>query len=200
MSRAAAVGLIVAALVVSVVAVLLLRPDPGGAPAGAAGDELPPIEPGQGVVVTLYFPGGDRLLHPVQLELPRQRSTEAQARLLLQALLAGPEAAGADPATGLVAPLPEGVAVRHVFRPQPDVLLVDLQPPEDPEATAMGSREELLAVFSLVDTLALNLDGIERVGLLVGGVQQPTFAGHVDTGQLLLPDRRLVAAAESTGG
>jgi hypothetical protein len=201
LSRNTAVGLIVAALLVSIAAFLVLRHDAGGdAGPPESGDVLPPVEPGTGALATLYFPGADLRLHGVERELPPGGSTEERARMLVQALLEGPEAAGSDPGAGLVAPLPEGMAVRHVFRPEPTVLLIDLQPPAEREALAMGSRQELLAVFSLVDTVALGLDGIERVGLLVGGVQQATFAGHVDTVHPLVPDRDLIAPPESANG
>jgi hypothetical protein len=202
LNRAAAVGLIAAAVLVSIAAFFALRSGGSGGDQAAPGDGevLPPVEPGSGVIARLYFPGSDRRLHAIERELPLEGSTEDRARILILALSAGPEAAGAAPEAGLVAPLPAGMTVRHVYRPEPSVLLVDLQAPEDPAAIAMGSSQELLTVFSLVDTLALNLVGIERVGLLIGGVQQATFAGQVDTGLPLVPDRRLVAPAESAGG
>jgi hypothetical protein len=205
-NRSAAVALIAGALAVIVVALVVLRSDraPVVEPAPGTGpDAVPPVEPGKGVLARLYFPGGDERLHAVERELPLEGPPEARARILVLSLIEGPAAAvgaGAGDDRELTAPLPAGVGIRHVFRPEPDLLLVDLEPPDDPAALAMGSRQELLVVYSLVNTLVLNLPEIARVGLLVGGVQRPTFAGHVDTGVPLPADRRLIAVGGSPSG
>ena len=200
MSRSASIALIGGALTLIVVVVLVLRSDTASSPEAqppATTETLPSVEPGEGIVARLYFPGQHERLHEVERELPLEGPLEDRARVLLLALLEGPEAAGAEPSDELSPALPDGAGIRHVFRPEPALLLVDLEPPEDPQALAMGSRQELLAVYSLVNTLVLNLDGIERVGLLLGGVQGATFAGHVDTSLPLVANRRLISFAQS---
>ena len=62
----------------------------------------------------------------------------------------------------------------------------------------MGLREELLAVYSLVNSLTANNLGIDRVVLMWNGEQRPTFAGHVDTSRALMAD--LERNAEPAGG
>jgi hypothetical protein len=203
LNRTAAIALIGGALALIVVAVMVLRPapelasDPQPTPPP---ESLPPVEPGEGVLARLYFPGDDERLHQVERELPLEGPLEDRARVLLLALLEGPEAAQPDLVDELSPALPEGMAVRHVFRPEPALLLVDLEPPASPAALAMGSRQELLVVYSVVNTLVLNLDGIERVALLLAGVQRPTFAGHVDTTRPLAADRRLISFSASPSG
>jgi len=44
-----------------------------------------------------------------------------------------------------------------------------------------GTLSELLTIFSLVNTLALNISEIEAVRLLIGGRETETLAGHIDT-------------------
>ena len=44
-----------------------------------------------------------------------------------------------------------------------------------------GSAGELLTIYSLVNTLIDNLEGIERVQILVEGKTIETLAGHIDT-------------------
>ena len=66
------------------------------------------------------------------------------------------------------------------------------------ERPAMGLREELLAVYSLVNSLTANNIGVDRVVLMWNGEQRPTFAGHVDTTRPLMAD--LERNAESSGG
>ena len=66
------------------------------------------------------------------------------------------------------------------------------------ERPAMGLTEELLAVYSVVNSLTANSLGIDRVVLMWNGEQRPTFAGHVDTTRPLMAD--LERNAESPGG
>ena len=66
------------------------------------------------------------------------------------------------------------------------------------ERPAMGLTEELLAVYSLVNSLTANNIGVDRVVLMWNGEQRPTFAGHVDTTRPLMAD--LERNAESSGG
>lgn len=66
------------------------------------------------------------------------------------------------------------------------------------ERPAMGLTEELLAVYSVVNSLTANSLGIDRVVLMWNGEQRPTFAGHVDTTRPLMAD--LERNAEPPGG
>ena len=66
------------------------------------------------------------------------------------------------------------------------------------ERPAMGLTEELLAVYSLVNSLTANNLGVDRVVLMWNGEQRSTFAGHVDTTRPLMAD--LERNAESSGG
>ena len=73
------------------------------------------------------------------------------------------------------------------------VAYIDLTPPEDAGALAWGSKREILAVYSLVDSIVFNFPEVEAVILLWNGRQQTTFAGHLDTTHPLVADSRLVA-------
>ena len=55
-----------------------------------------------------------------------------------------------------------------------------------------GSQTELLAVYSLVDTILLNVPEMEAVILLWNGRQLLTFAGHLDTSLPLRADSDLI--------
>ncbi len=57
------------------------------------------------------------------------------------------------------------------------------------ERPPMGLTGELLAVYSLVNSLTANNLGVDRVVLMWNGEQRPTFAGHVDTTRPLMADR-----------
>lgn len=55
-----------------------------------------------------------------------------------------------------------------------------------------GSSNELLCVYAIVNSLAMNIEEIERVGILIEGKQVDTLKGHVDITDPLRPDLGLV--------
>ncbi|MEL7058516.1 MAG: GerMN domain-containing protein [Acidobacteriota bacterium] len=134
---------------------------------------------------SLYFPGAGGRLFTERRELP-DGTTQELVGAMIEALLAGP-ASGST----LRAPLPEGTSVGSVFA-MDDLVYLDLRTPEGEPPPSFGSKRELLAVYSLVDTVALNVDGVEGVVLMWNGRQQPTFAGHVDTTRPLRPVPELI--------
>jgi len=76
-------------------------------------------------------------------------------------------------------PLATGAEVRDVYIVDPGLAVIDLN-----SAFADGHRSgvlvEELTVASLVQTLAGNIPGINRVKILVEGKERPSLAGHVD--------------------
>ncbi len=152
----------------------------GGAPAAAGGRSFS---------VDLYFPGADGRLHPERRTLPSPDGTEPQVRAVLEALLAGPEAAALLPV------FPEGygpVEVGTVLLGRDGVLIVDLRTPDAAPPPASGSRQEIVTVYSLVNSVALNVTAARRVALLWNGRQRESFSGHLDTAHPLAPDPGLV--------
>jgi hypothetical protein len=76
-------------------------------------------------------------------------------------------------------PLGPGSEVREVYLVDPGLAVIDVN-----DAFADGHRSgvlvEELTVASLVQTLASNIPGINRVKILVGGKERETLAGHAD--------------------
>lgn len=76
-------------------------------------------------------------------------------------------------------PLPAGSEVRSVYLVDPGLAVIDTN-----AAFADGHRSgvlvEELTVTSLVETLSVNIPGINRVKILVDGKSRDTLAGHVD--------------------
>jgi len=143
------------------------------------------------LAVDLYFPGNGTTLVAERRELAVADDPEAQLEALAAAVLAGPE----TPA--LNRPLPEGVVLRAVYLAPGGVVYVDLASPDGGEPPAGGSDQERLRVYSLVNTLLLNVAEAKSAVVLWNGVQRPTFSGHLDLSRPLLPDTTLVARAES---
>lgn len=159
--------------------------------AGCRGDDegagTPPPEGGMSEgVADLYFPAAAgltverRALEPVE-------GAEAQVRALVEALLAGPDG------DELVAPFPEGVTLSRVVVDAAGNAYVDLEAPEGGAPPASGSMQEMQTVYSLVNTIALNVPGVRRVALLWNGVQRESYAGHLDTSAPLGPRPDMVA-------
>ncbi|UCG38598.1 MAG: GerMN domain-containing protein [bacterium] len=122
--------------------------------------------------VDLYFAdvSGQRL----SLER-REVSGESREDLLLhvvEELIKGP----LEP--GRVRTLPETVQVRALFH-RDGTVWVDLGSAVRDEHPG-GSWTEVLAVYSVVNTLVENFGDIQQVQILIDGSRSETLAGHVD--------------------
>lgn len=93
---------------------------------------------------------------------------------------------------GFSAPLSPEAKVLEVFVTDRGVAYVDLSK-EVTNAPVVGSSAELLAVYSLVNTITLNFPAIRRVQILIDGRPADTLAGHVDLSHPLFPDMTLLA-------
>ena len=124
--------------------------------------------------ITLYFPSAtdDRLVTETREIMDTARPAERGTQVLVE-LLAGPQGKDALPA------LPEGTTLRQLWIGRGGVAWADFS---DELVSGLKGRssDELLAVYSVVDSLTQNVPQITRVGLLVGGRERDTLAGHVD--------------------
>lgn len=53
-----------------------------------------------------------------------------------------------------------------------------------------GSSGELQTIYSIVNTIALNIPEIKRVQILIAGRSEKTLAGHIDISQPLAPESK----------
>lgn len=173
------------AIAVAALVVFLVLPR-GGAPEDEAETPEPEEIERQAVPFELYFPGPGGRLHVEERELAVPDEIRGRARALVLAVLGGPE----DP--DLARPFPSEVGLLELYLVE-DTAYVDLGAPELEHPPSGGSLAERTMVFSLVDTLALNLPEVDRVVLLWNGVQRESFSGHLDTSVPLEPSRELLA-------
>jgi hypothetical protein len=159
---------------------------------GAAGEPAP-ISRG---AVVLYFPSAqDEGLVPQESEIFETVSPADRAKQILSDLISGPPTEDALPS------LPPGTRLRQVYVLESGVAWADFS-----EALASGlgggSSQEILAIYSIVDSLALNIPEIRRVGILIEGRPIRTLNGHLDLRRPLPPDRGLIReqAQEPEGG
>jgi hypothetical protein len=162
-------------------------PSPSTGVSAATGTAAPPSAELPTWVVRLYFPGQDGLLYPEAREIHAVDDAQARLRALLAALLAGPQ----DPA--LAPPLPQGVEIDAAFLSPAGVAYLGLRSQQHDTPPSMGSQAEMATVYSLVDSVALNLPAAQRVVLLWNGAQPESFGGHLDTSHPLSPNASLLA-------
>lgn len=128
---------------------------------------------GRRVMSHLYF--GDlqgRFLTSEQRSIHRPDSAAAYARQLINMLIEGPKQGGSRT-------LPETARVRALFISGDGVAYVDFVDNAF-ENHPGGVGSELITLYSVVNTLVLNIEEIRSVKLLVGGQEAVTLAGHVD--------------------
>ena len=89
--------------------------------------------------------------------------------------------------------LPPEITVDWLHLNPSGTLYVDLKFTGEMPFPAWGSRQEMLAVYSVVNTILASTPEIRSVVLLRNGQQRPTFAGHLDTSRPLLANQQLVA-------
>lgn len=154
-------------------------------PAAASPDpavETPAVAPPTGsepaagprIKATLYFGAEDgQRLVGVEQDVPLAEGTVAQARALVTALLTTP------PAPPLAATIPEGTVLRGIYVSDQQEVFVDLDA-KVRTGHGGGSTQELLTVYSVVNTLLINLPTATAVQILIEGREADTLAGHVD--------------------
>lgn len=91
---------------------------------------------------------------------------------ILEALLDGPKQT-------LERAIPEGTELRGFYILENRTAYVDLSQ-DLRERHAGGANSELMTIYSIVNSLVLNIATIETVKILVEGREVTTLAGHVD--------------------
>jgi hypothetical protein len=162
----------------------LFRVSPAGPLATTPAPGLAPT-PAPTIRITLFFPGSeDGKLRPEERDIPRPSGGGAFLKALFEELHRGPRR------EGLLAALPEKVALRNAFLIAEGTVVLDLAVDS---SLSFGSDEELSIVASLVDTTLQNVADTTRVRILVNGEPAETLGGHVDLTHPLLYLRDEVA-------
>jgi spore germination protein GerM len=121
-------------------------------------------------VVYLYFINKDNsFLAAEKRELLHSRDATNLAKTIVNALITGPKE--------LVRTLPADTELRALFINQGKTAYVDF----NESLQANGIQSELFTIYSIVNSLVLNIPEIENVKLLVAGRETVTLAGHIDT-------------------
>lgn len=180
-----ALGLLTLLLVVVLAAPrwtrLLTRTVPGeeGAEEGGAVATPAPAVEGeeaaavQKINVKLFFLAPDQPALLIEdREVAYSADLAGQVRTVVEEIVKGPR-------NGLIGTLPPETRVIDAFVTAGGVAYVDLSK-EASEKHPGGSRNELLSVYSVVNSLTSNFPAVKRVQILVEDHQVATLAGHVD--------------------
>lgn len=144
-----------------------------------ASASLPVAPPATGPTetVTLYVANdaaGVLIARSAQIPLPGGRQQRAEE--LLRALLRIYQQPGA------AHPMAPAADIRSIYLVDPGAAVIDLNGAFADQHRS-GVLPEQLTVNSLVETLAINVPGIQRVNILVEGESRDTLAGHADLSQ-----------------
>jgi spore germination protein GerM len=103
---------------------------------------------------------------------------------IVRALIGGPR-------ENLVRTLPPETRLRTLFVAEDGCCYVDLSS-EGRRFHPGGVQSELLSVYSIVNSLVLNIDTVNRVKLLMDGDEVTSLAGHIDLTPSLAADMLLI--------
>ena len=137
---------------------------------------LSPVPPASGPTetVTLYVADDTAgTLRPRAAQIPLPGGRQQRAEELLRALLRIYQQPGA------AHPLSPDADIRSIYLVDPGAAVIDLNAAFADQHRS-GILGEQLTVNSLIETLAVNVPGIQRVNILVEGKTRETLAGHAD--------------------
>jgi len=140
--------------------------------------------------VLIYFPSaeGDGLVGEPH-EIFKTSAPGDRAKQILADLISGPESEYALHA------LPTGTQLRQVYVLENGTAYLDFSTDLE-RGLGGGSSEELYTVYSIVNSVALNIPEVRRVGILINGKPVDTLNGHLDLRRPLGPDMSLIARGD----
>lgn len=153
----------------------------------------PPLSPNLAVenkvamrTVTLFFESPAMMLAPETRDVALPENRAGALSIVVRELFKG-SANAAVPRL-----FPADTVVRGAYLVN-DTAFVDLGGPTLSQGWGVGSHQELMAVYSLVETVTANFPEAKRVRVLVDGVPAETLGGHISLAHSLGPKHELVA-------
>ncbi len=137
-------------------------------------------------VVKLFYESPDMLLAGESRNLQLPQNPAGAMSAVVRELMKGP----ADPALPRL--LPADTIVRGAFLLPDGTAFIDLGGTTLSQGWATGSHEELMAVYSIVQTVTANFPEAKRVRILLNGAPSETLAGHIALDRALTPNSSLV--------
>jgi spore germination protein GerM len=121
----------------------------------------------------LYFADkSNTFLTAEERALTRSDDPAETGRMIIETLIRGPN-------KGHMRTIPPDAALRALFVTADGTALVDMTSAIK-EKHPGGAESELMTIFSIVNSLMLNVPEIDSVKILINGRESETLAGHVD--------------------
>ena len=145
-------------------------------PAGEIGSEerlQAPVKEADTSLVNLFFSDKENgSLVAEERHLPHSKDPVEFGKKIIEALIQGPR-------EELMRTIPTGVELRALFITKEKTAFVDLSEAVRDNHPG-GVQSELNTIYSIVNSLILNIPEIEQVKLLIGGKDEPVLCGHID--------------------
>ena len=141
---------------------------------GSENTELPVnLKPSQTTLAHLYFSDPDnQFLIAEERSLKHPENPAFFAKSIVAALIKGPQ-------QGLVRTIPKNTKIRAIYVTQEGICYVDLNA-TIAEQHPGGIKSELLTVYSIVNSVVLNVPEVKAVKILINGSESMTLAGHIN--------------------
>jgi len=125
------------------------------------------------ISIHLYFADRNNSFLKSELRVMLQPDDPLEfGRTIVEALIKGPQ-------KGLIRTIPVGTELSAIYIDPDDVCYVDLSESIINQHPG-GTNSELLTIYSVVNSLILNVSEISRVKILIDGNEAPTLAGHIN--------------------
>jgi len=136
--------------------------------------------------IRLYFLSEeDGLLHAEERAIPADPSPVRLAEAVIAELIKGPE-------KGYLATIPPETRLRQLFITPEGTIYIDFSR-EFAEKHPSGTSAEVATVYSVVNSLALNIPSIKKVVFLVEGGERETLGGHINLSKPFVPLKSMIA-------
>lgn len=137
-------------------------------------------------MVRLYYESAQMQLTAETRNVAMPESSAGAMPVVVRELLKGP----AMPASLRL--FPADTVARGTYLLPGGTVIVDLGGPTLTAGWGTGTHQELMAVYSLVQTVTANFAEAKRVRVLVNGTPAETLGGHVSLAKSLMPMPALV--------
>jgi spore germination protein GerM len=139
--------------------------------------------------VKLYFESANMLLAAESRNVALPENPAAAMPVVVREMMKGPASAN------LARLFPADTVVRGVYLLPDGTAFVDLGGATLSNGWGTGTHQELMAVYSVVQTMMANFADVKRVRLLVNGEVTETLGGHISLAKSLHPMPSLVDAS-----
>jgi len=130
-------------------------------------------EPSRKSIVHLYFSDKDNsFLKAETRDLFHSDNSEEFGKYIVEALIEGPR-------TALMRTIPAGTTLKAFYITRDGTAYADLSETIR-DAHPGGVKSELFTIYSIVNSLTLNIPEIDAVKILISGKEAMTLDGHID--------------------